>query len=192
MKKVAVIAGPSGSGKNAVIRTLLEQHPKCARLVTATTRVQRAGETDGEDYYFFPIERFDAETATGTIVGTRFVPLFGGAHYGIYVPDLKKKMEVASTVFAAVDITGAEWLKNNHKATTIFIMPESLEDFRARLRARNPEWSDREFEMRMKITEDEVRMHAPQYDYRVVNADGLLNATVERVVEILKKEGYSL
>ena len=71
-------------------------------------------------------------------------------------------------------------------------MPESPEQFRVRLRARNPEWSAREFEARMKIADEEVQAHAPQYDYRVVNADGKLEDTVRDVVEIMRKEGYNL
>ncbi|OGG63017.1 hypothetical protein A2766_00520 [Candidatus Kaiserbacteria bacterium RIFCSPHIGHO2_01_FULL_58_22] len=60
------------------------------------------------------------------------------------------------------------------------------------MRARNPEWSQKEFDARMKITENELRVHAPQYDHRVVNADGALRETAERVIEILRKEGYTL
>jgi hypothetical protein len=44
----------------------------------------------------------------------------------------------------------------------------------------------------MKITEEELRVHAPQYDYRVINADGALPETVERVLDIMRKEGYTL
>jgi len=44
----------------------------------------------------------------------------------------------------------------------------------------------------MRITEDEMRLHSPQYDYRVVNADGKLQETAAEVMEILQKEGYNL
>ncbi|MDB5237747.1 MAG: guanylate kinase [Candidatus Kaiserbacteria bacterium] len=191
-KKIVVIAGPSGSGKNTLIRKLKERYPRIDTLVTATTRMVRPGEEEGRDYFFMPIERFDEETARGNIAGTRFVPLFGGVHYGIFLPDLKKKIDTASVLFAPVDLTGARWLKENYGALTIFIMPESFEAYRSRVHARSPEMSEREFSMRMKIAEDECRTHAPQYDYRVVNADGALQETVEQVIEILKKEGYTL
>ena len=71
-------------------------------------------------------------------------------------------------------------------------MPESLEQFKGRLRVRNPEWDEKEFNARLKITETEMRQHAPQYDYRVINADGALPETTAQVVDILKKEGYVL
>ncbi|MBI4088113.1 hypothetical protein HY418_01890 [Candidatus Kaiserbacteria bacterium] len=191
MKQVVVLAGPSGSGKNAIIGRLMKGHINSARLVTATTRLARPGEEDGVDYHFFTQERFDEELAAGNIPEHRFVPALN-TYYGIYLPDLEKRIAEGKVVFAQVDIEGARLLKERYNATTIFIMPESLEQFRGRLRVRNPEWSKKEFEARMKITDEEVRVHAPQYDYRVINADGKLDDTVRDVMEILRKEGYNL
>lgn len=191
-KKVAVIAGPSGSGKNTVINQIIRQYPRAAKLVTATTRTARPDEQNGVDYYFFDIGRFDSEDSQGHIVGKRFIPLFGGIHYGIYTPDLEKKLKTASVIFAPVDWSGAQWLKDNYNATTIFIVPESLTEYRARIHARDPEMSDRELEERMKITEREVNIDAPRYDYRVVNTGGALAQTTAEILDILHKEGYNL
>ncbi|MBV9159162.1 MAG: hypothetical protein JO019_01030 [Candidatus Kaiserbacteria bacterium] len=191
MKNVLVIAGPSGSGKNAVMRELMQRYSKFDRLVTITTRMMRPGDVDGVDYHFFTQERFDEEMAAGNIPEHRFVPALN-TYYGIYKPELDKKIKAGKIVIAAVDIEGARYLKEAYNATTIFIMPESLEQFKGRLRARNPEWSQKEFDERMRITENELRVHAPQYDYRVVNADGALQETVDEVVGILQREGYTL
>ena len=190
-KQVVVLAGPSGSGKNAIISRILAAHPSCARLVTATTRPMRPGEQEGVDYHFFSPDRFDEELSKGTIPEHRFVPALN-TYYGIYTPDLERHIKAGHIVFAQVDIEGARLLKDRYQATTIFIMPESLEQFKGRLRARNPEWTQKEFDARMKITEDELRIHAPEYDYRVINADGALSESVEKVVEIMRKEGYNL
>ncbi len=190
-KQVLVLAGPSGSGKNAIISKILERYPRGTRLVTATTRMMRPGERDGVDYHFFTQERFDAEMAAGHIPEHRFVPSLN-TYYGIYTPELDKHIAKGEIVYAQVDIEGARFLKQKYHATTIFILPESIEQFRGRLRARNPEWNDREFETRMKITENELRVHAPQYDYRVVNADGRLADSVDEVIGIMKREGYTL
>lgn len=190
-KQVVVIAGPSGSGKNAIIREIMAAHPHCDRLVTATTRLVRPGEVDGVDYFYFSVERFDSEMAAGNILEHRYVPHLD-THYGIYKPDLDTKLAEGKIVFAQVDIIGARFLKQNYGATTIFIMPESIEQFRGRLKARNPEWNQKEFDARMQITEEEIRVHSPEYDYRVINADGSLPQTVSEVVEILRKEGYNL
>ena len=191
MKQVVVIAGPSGSGKNAIISSIMRDHPKAMRLVTATTRKMRPGEVDGADYHFFSQEKFDSEMMAGNIPEHRYVSALD-TYYGTYLPDLEKKMKAGKIVFAQVDIEGARLLKEKYNATTIFIMPESLEQFHGRLRVRNPEWSQKEFDARTKITDEEIRVHSPQYDYRVVNADGALQETVSQVIDILKKEGYNL
>ena len=190
-KQVVVVAGPSGSGKNSVIDAITEKHSNCVRLVTATTRLPRPGEVDGIDYHYFTLDKFDKEMSAGNILEHRYVPHLD-THYGIYKPDLDAKLQSGKIIFAQVDVIGARFLKQNYTATTIFIMPESMEQFRGRLKVRNPEWSAKEFEARMAISEDEIRNHAPEYDHRVINADGLLPETVKGVVEILKKEGYSL
>ena len=192
MKKVVVIAGPSGSGKNTIIRAIHEQYPKTSTLVTVTTRSPRPGEQNGVDYTFLTADEFDNEDAQGHLAGKRYVPLFGGVHYGISIPDLKEKMESSSAVFAPVDIEGARWLKDEYGATTIFIMPESFEQIQTRLRSRSHEMPAKELEMRMHITEREFRQDSNEYDYRVVNADGSLAETVEQIVDILRKEGYTL
>lgn len=191
-KKVVVIAGPSGSGKNTIINLITATHPNAQKLVTATTRTPREGEVEGADYFFFSSDQFDAEEAQGNIVGKRFVPILGGIRYGIYLPDLTQRMTAASVVFAPVDITGMRWLKEHHGAFSIFLVPESLDEYRMRVRARNPDMNDQEFNERMKITEREVRIDAAEYDHRVVSANGTLPETVEKIVEILQKEGYAL
>ncbi len=190
-KQVVVIAGSSGSGKNAVIAEILKRYKNCARLVTATTRAMRPSEEEGVDYYFLSQKKFDAELTAGNIPEHRFVPALN-TYYGTYLPDLEKRIREGKIVFAQVDIEGAKLLKEKYGATTIFIMPESLEQFKGRLQVRNPEWSEKEFEARMQITEKEMRVHSPQYDYRVVNADGRLEDTVRDVVDIMRKEGYTL
>lgn len=190
MKQVVVIAGPSGSGKNAVIGSILKRNRKFTRLVTVTTRAMRPGEQEGVDYHFLSQEKFDAELGAGNIPEHRFVPELN-TYYGIYLPDLKEKIQAGKIVFAQVDIEGVRLLKEHFGAVAIFIMPESLEQFKSRLRVRNPEWSQKEFDARMRITEEEMRVHAPQYDYRVTNADGKLQETVSQVMDIMHKEGYT-
>ena len=190
-RQVVVIAGPSGSGKNAVIDALLERSKKCSLLVNVTTRPSREGEKEGVDYYFFSIDDFKRGIETGSILEYRYVPSLG-TYYGTYKPDLESRIAKGDVVLAHKDIIGARYLKEHYDAVTIFLLPESIESLERRIRARNPGMSPAELAERMKMVKREVEEEAPQYDYRVVNADGKLEETINNVMAILKKEGYNL
>lgn len=190
-KQVAVIAGPSGSGKNAVIDELIKRCPRCERLVTATTRAPRVGEVNGVDYHFLKRDEFDRALANGDILEHRYVNSLD-THYGVYKPDLDSRLALGEIVLAHLDIVGARYLKEHYNATTIFIMPDDFTLLEERVRGRNNDMSEDEIQKRMQIAHIEVEEHAPEYDYRVVNENGKLDATVAQVVEILKKEGYDL
>lgn len=190
MKQVVVIAGPSGSGKDSIIRAIMARFSNAAYLVKATSRAMRPGEVDGQDYHFMTNERFLAEIENGNI------PEFyhrkeTDTYYGTYKPDLDEKIAAGKIVFAQIQIVGAKYLKEHYGATTFFIMPPSLDAFEQRIRARAP-MSDAEWNERREFTKREIEEEAPWYDYRIENEDGKLDDAVGQVVEILKKEGYSL
>ena len=190
-RHVVVIAGPSGSGKNAVIEELLRRFKNCSLLVNATTRTPREGEREGVDYHFLTTEAFKKAIETGDILEYRFVPNLG-TYYGTYKKALEARIGRGEVVLAHKDIIGARYLKEHYDATTIFIMPESVESLERRIRTRNPSMTATELAERMRMVKQEVEEDAPQYDYRVRNVDGKLEGAVGEVVAILKKEGYSL
>ena len=55
---LVVLSGPSGVGKDSVLRRLRELDQYWHFTVTATTRTQRLGEEDGEDYLFMDRDSF--------------------------------------------------------------------------------------------------------------------------------------
>lgn len=189
-KQVVVIAGPAGSGKDSIIKGVLERCSNTVFAVNATTRAPRPGEEHGKNYYFFSNEEFLAKVAKGTIP-EHYHRTETDTYYGLYKPDLDKKIAEGKVVLFQIQIVGAKYLKVNYDATTFFIMPPSLDAFEKRIRARAP-MSDAEWEERRKFTEHEVTEESPFYDYRIVNEDGKLDEAVEKTIEILRKEGYTL
>lgn len=190
-KNVAVIAGPSGGGKNSILDALIERFPHCSRLVTATTRPPRHGEEHGVDYHFMTTEEFLAALDRGDIIEHRDVPSLG-THYGVYKPDIDARLEKGDIVLAHLDIIGARKLRELYGATTIFVMPDSAEVLEHRIRSRNPDMSEEEVEQRLAIGKREMEEDVKEYDYTVINAQGKLGEAIDRVVEILRSEGYNL
>jgi len=191
-RHVVVIAGPSGSGEttitNEVIRRFSDQ---VKRLVTATTRPPRAGEKSGIDYYFFTKEEFEREKKKGNIPESTYIQN-RDTYYGSYAPDLEKKLKEGHVIIVNPDIVGARFYKKVYDAVTIFIVPESADELERRIRDRSPDLSEKEIILRRENATREMRDERSFYDYVVKNADGKLKGTVDEVVAILKKEGYTL
>lgn len=56
---VIIISGPSGVGKDAVVKLLQKERKDLKFVVTATTRSKRVGEEDGVDYFFVSKTAFE-------------------------------------------------------------------------------------------------------------------------------------
>ena len=66
-----VLSGPSGVGKDSVLRELKSQDHKWRFTVTVTTRSQRPGEEDGVDYFFLDRDTFHPEGGGWGLPGMR-------------------------------------------------------------------------------------------------------------------------
>jgi guanylate kinase len=189
-KKVVVIAGPTGSGKDSIIQLLMKRYSNFEFMVNAATREPRPGEQDGVNYHFFTNEKFKEELAAGNIP-EHYHREETDTYYGTYKPDLDARLARGKIVLGQLQIVGAKYLKEHYGATTIFIMPSNSDAFEKRIRERAP-MSDAEWSERQKHTAREIEKDAPFYDYCITNEEDKLEETVQKVVEILEKEGYEL
>lgn len=80
-----VISGPSGVGKDTVVKTLLRTHPAINKTVSVTTRSKRSNETEGVDYHFITKEQFYQHQIDGSLVEYE---LYDGAYYPISIKDI--------------------------------------------------------------------------------------------------------
>lgn len=191
-RQVAVISGPTGSGETTITNEIIARFPKRAsRLVTATTRPPRDEEVNGRDYYFLSKDEFKQATLDGRIPEYTYTEN-RDTYYGSYMPDLEEKLVKGQVVLINVDIVGAKYYKNRFDSVNIFVVPENLEALERRIRERSPGLSESEIQHRKENATREIEKEKSYYDYVVVNADGKLKAAVEEIVEILKKEGYTL
>jgi len=190
-KRIVVIAAPTAGGETTFTMELIDSFENFTRLTSATTRNPRMNEENGKDYYFFSKDEFFNEIDKGNIIEYTHVPS-RDAYYGSYKPDLDKRLEKGLTVVVNTDLKGARFYKNTYNATTIFIKPKSIDVIRDRLTRRDKTISAEEVEKRVKQAEQEIFEAKNHYDYVVYNTDGEFANTLINVVEILKKEGYSV
>lgn len=86
MKKLIAVCGESASGKDALVKLLLEKYPETFhRKVSYTTRKPRPGEVDGEDYHFITREEFFNLIMTDQMIEAAEI---GGEMYGTCINSL--------------------------------------------------------------------------------------------------------
>ena len=90
MSKIKLIAiiGPSGSGKDTLLRKVLHHAPSLNRVVNCTTRPKRWGEKEGIDYFYLTPEQFAEKLLNGSIIEASS---FNDWFYGTEISALNKE-----------------------------------------------------------------------------------------------------
>ena len=188
-KKVLVLGGPTGGGKDTIVELLVKEHPTLVRLTTATTRQPRVYEAHARDYYFFSNEEFKNAIAAGDIVEHTYFAN-RDEYYGTYKPDLDTKIARGLVPIAVTDRIGAKYMKEQYGATTITIVPTPFKSLHERFRSREPDATEEWIMHRIENAKEEIELGKGHFDYTIENAYGRLGETLVEVDNILRKEGY--
>ncbi|KAG1327692.1 Guanylate kinase 3, chloroplastic [Cocos nucifera] len=182
---IIVISGPSGVGKDAVIKRLLEVRQQIHFLVTATSRAKRPGEVDGKDYYFVTKEEFLSMVERNELLEYALVY---GDYKGIPKQQIRDYMAKGYDIVLRVDVQGAATLKSilGDSAVFIFLVAESEAALVKRLIDRRTETAEMLL-VRVATAREEVK-HMKKFDYVVVNAEGKLDGAVKLVESIIDAE----
>lgn len=102
---IIVISGPSGVGKDALIKKLRESRDSLRFVVTATSRPMRPGEENGKDYYFVSKEEFLTMIDKNELLEYALVY---GDYKGIPKKQIREYMAKGYDIILRVDIQGAQ------------------------------------------------------------------------------------
>ena len=179
-----VVSGPSGTGKSTIVNTVLDTCNDLSFSVSATTRQQREGETEGVDYFFVTKGRFQQMIDNNELLEhAEYV----GNYYGTPRKAVLDKIENGSSILLDIEVQGAEQVKDQFpEAVTMFVIPPSWEELERRLVNRGTD-SIEKIQARLKQAKSEIEK-IENYDYIIVN--DVLETAISEVISIIATQNY--
>jgi guanylate kinase len=162
-----ILSSPSGGGKTAIAKGLLELRTDVGYSVSCTTRQPRVGEAEGREYHFFSVGEFLAARDRGEFAEWAEVH---GRLYGTLRREIEKVITSGRHVLMDIDVQGAAQLRAAYpEAVQIFVLPPSASELVRRLTARKTEDTG---SLLTRLTSALAELRAVEtYDYVVVNDD---------------------
>lgn len=183
---VVIISGPSGVGKDTILRWLKMRPatPERHFVVTYKTRQPRPDEVDGKDYNFVTVDDFRRLDADGALLEAS--PTHD--HWaGTPRDQVAEAIAAGRDAILKIDVKGADKVKAQiPDAVRIFVSPPSEEEREQRIKGRKTE-SAESLAQRKRDAEMEMG-RATDYDYVVVNQTGKAYWTARRIDKIIREE----
>ena len=166
-----IFSGPSGIGKDTVLKEVINSSDDIKLSISSITRDMRENEVEGEKYHFITREEFEK-----MIVNDEFLEYneYCGNLYGTPKKQVLDWINEGYNVILEIDVNGAFKVKKKMpEAVMIFMLPTEFDVLRHRLEKRGTE-DEEIIKKRLKQAAKEIAF-ATEYDYLFFN-DKLENA----------------
>jgi len=158
---LVVFSGPSGVGKDSVLKKVLKSNSNLKLSVSYTTRKPREGEIHGKDYYFVSEKEFFDIVNSGQM------------------------LESGNTVILEIEVQGGEQiLRKFPDAVSMFLIPPSLEELSNRLKNRNLD-SEEIILKRISEAKREIEFSC-NYKYVIINDS--IEECANKILNIINSE----
>ena len=181
---ILILSSPSGAGKTTLTRMLLQDKSLDLTLsISVTTRPRRSSEVNGIHYNFIDRRAYDRLKDEGDLLEAAEVH---GNGYGTPRRPVEETLALGRDMLFDIDWQGAGQVRKALGAdvVSIFILPPSMAELRARLE-RRAEDSAATIDVRLDNAKREIERWR-QYDYVVVNED--LQRAYNLIVAIVAAE----
>lgn len=160
-----IVSGPSGSGKDTVLKELFKLMPEVRFSISSVSREMREGEVAGDKYNFISREEFEALIAEDKLLEYN---VYCGNYYGTPRGPVDDAINNGREIILEVDVNGAANVRKKcDDCFSVFIMPPSFEVLEQRLMGRGTETKE---VVGKRLLEAKAEIErAKEYDYIVVN-----------------------
>jgi guanylate kinase len=181
--RLIVLTGPSGVGKDTVIRELMDLDPAIGYCVSYTTRPPRPGEVDGVAYWFVDEPTFRAMVDRGEFFEWSTVY---GELKGRSFDSVNDAIKSGRDTVIKIDVQGAAKIRERigDDATYVFLLPPSEETLERRLVARGTEDATSLAARRERVAAELALKDT--YDHQVVNDDA--RRAAREILEIIRSD----
>lgn len=167
---ILVLSSPSGAGKSTLARQLLQDEglPTPKLSVSVTTRQRRPSEIEGTHYHFIDEVSFLQRRDQGALLEWAEVH---GNFYGTPREPVERALSQGHIMLFDIDWQGTEQVRAAmpEDTVTVFVLPPSFEELRARIIRRAEDKPD-VIEKRLENARDEMT-HWRDYNYVITNTD---------------------
>lgn len=180
---VLIVSAASGTGKSSLTRALVQSEPNTELSISFTTRELRTGEEDGRDYHFISVDLFKEMIEEDQFV--EWAEVYG-CYYGTAKSAIESKLASGVSVVLDIDWQGAmEVMKKLDDATSIFLLPPSIDSLKQRLVGRGRD-SRETIDQRFKAAEKDMK-NFYKYDYVILNDN--FDDALEDIRKVLRGQG---
>lgn len=183
---MVVISGPSGVGKDSVVKLLVKRDHNLHFIITMATRPPRPGEVNGVDYFFVSKEEFEKLISEDEFIEYAVVY---EEYKGVPKQHVREALKSGKDMILRLDVQGAARFRSLFpQAILIFLVPEDDQAWLEQLRSRKSETPET-LKVRIKTAREELEC-IDQFDYIVVNAHNQLDQTVDEILAIIDAEHH--
>ncbi len=179
--KLIIITAPSGAGKTSITHYLLKKYPRLSFSISAATRNPRAGEKQGEDYYFISEADFRQKIDDEAFLEWEMV--YEGKYYGTLKSELDRIWLLGKIPMLDIDVKGAIHVQAQFgkNCLSIFIEPPSVDELRKRLESRGTETPET---LAVRVSKASYEISFNHHFNKTIVNDNLANACLDTEVVI--------